>query len=574
MGKGRNISKSRAWVIVTVLTCAAIIGIGLGLGLGLKKVAESGSAKGEETTTVTPTSPSPLYSPPSPSPEGKYRFAAVAADNAECSKIGNHIMAVQGGSAVDAAIAAILCVGVHNMHSCGIGGGHFLTYYKRTSGKTYALVSREQAPAMATEDMFTSGKNASSTAGGKAIAIPGEVRGLYEAWKLGGRLPWKQLFQPAIKLCMQGFNVSKALSENMAGREVEFKNFTLFVQLITNPKTGKTYKEGETIKLPKLAQTLQVIADEGPNAFYNGSLTDNIVADIQEAGGIITKQDLANYTSLVGDALNFTLHGNYTAYSPPMPSSGAVYLFILNILNDFKFNPDTVSNVGSATTTWHRVTEAFKHAYSLRTQLGDNNVGSEAFRTYVAKLVKNMTDPSFGYARRQQINDSRTFGSDYYNPIFDSPWNDYGTAHLSVLGPDGDAVSITSTVNLQFGSKVIGNRTGIIFNNEMDDFSTPGTVNYFGVPASKANFIAPWKRPLSSMCPSIVVDGDGNVRLVIGASGGTRITTTTALATIEALQWNWSIKEAIDYPRIHHQLFPQELSVQRGFPQTARASVQ
>ncbi|XP_052225167.1 glutathione hydrolase 1 proenzyme-like [Dreissena polymorpha] len=452
-------------------------------------------------------------------------------------------MAVQGGSAVDAAIGAILCVGVHNMMSCGIGGGHFLTFYNRTSGKTYAVVSREQAPSMATEDMFTSGKNASSTAGGKAIAIPGEVRGLYEAWKLGGRLPWKQLFQPAIKLCMHGFN------------------------LITNNQTGKTYKEGETMKLPKLAQTLQVIADEGPEAFYNGSLADDIVADIQEAGGIITKQDLANYTSLVGDALNFTLHGNYTAYSPPLPSSGAVYLFILNILNDFKFNPDTVSNVVSATTTWHRVTEAFKHAYSLRTQLGDNNVGSEAFRTYVAKLVKNMTDPSFGYARRKQIDDSRTFGSDYYHPIFDSPWNDHGTAHLSVLGPDGDAVSITSTVNLFFGSKVIGSRTGIIFNNEMDDFSTPGTVNYFGVPASKANFIAPWKRPLSSMCPSIVVDGEGNARLVIGASGGTRITTTTALATIEALQWNWGIKQAIDYPRIHHQLFPQELSVQRGFPQ-------
>ncbi|KAH3883122.1 hypothetical protein DPMN_007072 [Dreissena polymorpha] len=170
MGSGRNISKSRAWVIVAILFCAVIVSLGLGLGFGLRK-SESATELVDGTTTATPLSNSPLYSPPSPSPEGKYRFAAVAADNAECSKIGNHIMAVQGGSAVDAAIGAILCVGVHNMMSCGIGGGHFLTFYNRTSGKTYAVVSREQAPSMATEDMFTSGKNASSTAGKKEYII-------------------------------------------------------------------------------------------------------------------------------------------------------------------------------------------------------------------------------------------------------------------------------------------------------------------------------------------------------------------------------------------------------------------
>ncbi|XP_052280993.1 glutathione hydrolase 1 proenzyme-like [Dreissena polymorpha] len=495
------------------------------MGLGRKKSEDSGLATDDGTTTATSPSNSPLYLPPSPSPEGKYRFAAVAADNAECSKIG------------------------------------------KSSCKTYAVVAREQAPSMATEYMFTADKNISSTAGGQAIAIPGKIRGLYEAWKLGGLLPWKQLFQPAIKLCRDGFSVSKPLSDHMAAKEAEFQNFTSFIQLITNPNTGKTYKEGEMMKLPKLAQTLQIIADEGPDAFYSGSLADDIVADIQEAGGIITRQDLANYTSLVGDALSFTLHGNFLAYSPPLPSSGAVYLFILNMLNDFKLTPDSVSNVASATTTWHRVTEVFKHAFSVRQQLGDNNVGSEAFRTYVAELVRNMTDPSFGYARRQQINDTRTFGSDYYHPIVDSAWEDHGTSHLSVLASNGDAVSITSTINTFFGSKVIGARTGIIFNNTMDDFSTPGTVNYFGVPASKANCIAPWKRPLSSMCPSIVIDGHCNVRLVIGASGGTRIITATALATIEALQFKWGIKEAIDYPRIHHQLFPQELEVHRGFPQ-------
>ncbi|KAH3790999.1 hypothetical protein DPMN_169208 [Dreissena polymorpha] len=225
--------------------------------------------------------------------------------------------------------------------------------------------------------------------------------------------------------------------------------FPGFKQLITNPSTGALYIEGEIMKLPKLARTFELIADKGPHAFYNGTLADDIVADIQEAGGIITKDDLANYTSLVEDALHFHLHDNNTVYSPPLPSSGAVYLFILNILKDYNFTADSVSNVAKATTTWHRVTEAMKHAYSLRTNLGDSTVGSDAFRTYVTKLVQNMTHPSFGFTHKQQIDDSRTFGSDYYKPIFHSAWEDHGTAHLSVIGPNGDAVSITSTTNLR-----------------------------------------------------------------------------------------------------------------------------
>ncbi|KAH3882881.1 hypothetical protein DPMN_006827 [Dreissena polymorpha] len=159
MEKAGTISTSRAWAIVTILFCAAIVAFGLGFGIGLQKSYHTGLASAPLI--------SPLFSPKSPSPEGKYRFAAVAADNAECSKIGNHVMAVQGGSAVDAAIAAILCVGIHNMQSCGIGGGHFLMYYNRHLDKMHSVVSREQAPSMATEDMFTSEKNSSSTAGKK-----------------------------------------------------------------------------------------------------------------------------------------------------------------------------------------------------------------------------------------------------------------------------------------------------------------------------------------------------------------------------------------------------------------------
>ncbi|WAR01462.1 GGT1-like protein [Mya arenaria] len=532
-----NISKARAWTIVTVLLCAALVGIGLGLGLGLRKSDSPPPPPSyTEQPGVTLPTPSPLYNPPSDSPEGKYRFAAVAADNDECSKIGNEVMAVQGGTAVDAAVAAILCVGVHNMMSCGIGGGHFLTYYNRSSGNVFSVIAREQAPSGADRDMFTADKNTSSTAGGLAIGIPGEIKGLYKAWELGGRLPWKQVLQPAVRLCKEGFKVGHALAvaiSESSGRF--FPDYPNLSNLLTNPATNSHYKEGDIMKAPKLGKTLETIAEEGPDAFYTGSLSQDIVADIREAGGIITAEDLANYTALVEEPLKFRLDSGHMVYSPRPPSSGAVYMFILNILNGFNFSNDSVSTVPEATKSWHRMVEAFKHAYSLRTQLGDNHVGTPAFREYVNELVRNMTDASFGEARRQMINDSTTFGTDYYQPMFSNVW-DHGTSHLSVVGPNGDAVSITSTVNLYFGSKVVGNRTGIVFNNEMDDFSTPGTINYFGVPASEANFIEPWKRPLSSMCPSLVVNSSGDVQLVIGASGGTRITPATAFAVIDGLR--------------------------------------
>ncbi|XP_052781988.1 glutathione hydrolase 1 proenzyme-like [Mya arenaria] len=474
-------------------------------------------------------------------------------------------MEVQGGTAMDAAVATVLCSSVQNMMSCGIGGGHFLTYYNRASGKVVTVNAREQAPSGADRDMFTAEKNTSSVTGGLAIGIPGEIKGLYKAWKLGGRLPWKQLLQPAIKLCKEGFKVGNALEAAIRSTSRFFPDFPNLRDLLTNPATNGIYKKGETMKAPKLAQTLETIAEEGPDAFYNGSLSANIAADIQDAGGIITEEDLANYTVRIEEPLTFRLDSGHVVYSPRPPSGGAVYLFILNILNEFRFSNDSVSTVPKAKRTWHRMVESFKHAYALRTQLGDNQVGTPAFRDYVDELVRNMTDPTFGAARRERISDCSTFEADYYQPMFFNIW-DNGTSHLSVLGPNGDAVSITSTINLFFGSKVVGTRTGIVFNNEMDDFSTPGTINSFGVPASEANFIEPWKRPLSSMTPSLVIDRNGDVQLVVGASGGTRIIPATALVTVATLDWDWGIKEAIDYPRVHHQLFPETLQIQTGFP--------
>ncbi|XP_053376277.1 glutathione hydrolase 1 proenzyme-like [Mercenaria mercenaria] len=500
--------------------------------------------------------------------EGRYRRAAVAADSKECSTIGVNIMRYQGGSAIDAAIASTLCSGVVNPQSCGIGGGHFLVYYNRNSGQVNTVIGREQAPLAATADMFTKDKNTSSQTGGKSIAVPGEIRGLYEAWKLGGRLPWKQLFQPTINLCRNGITVGRALRSAFVKEERFGEEFPAFKDFITNPKTGEIYQEGEVMIRPLLAKTLEVIADEGPQAFYEGSLTDAIIADISEADGIIIKDDLAQYTAPVKQPVVFNLDEKLRVFSPPPPSSGAVYQFILNVLKGFHFDISSVSTVDMATRTWHRIVEAFKHAFSLRSELGDSDIGSDEFMRSVDELVEKMTDPDFGETTRARISDSQTFESSYYGPeLLGISGSSMGTSHLSVLGPNGDAVSVTSTVNLFFGSKVFGTRTGIIFNDEMDDFSTPGTVNFFGVPSSSANFIVPGKRPLSSMSPSIIVDKWGDAQLVIGAAGGTRIITSTAQVTVETLLFNWEIKESIDYPRVHHQLFPPTLGVQQRFPQ-------
>ncbi|XP_060566040.1 glutathione hydrolase 1 proenzyme-like, partial [Ruditapes philippinarum] len=189
----------------------------------------------------------------------------------------------QGGSAIDAAIAATLCSGVVNPQSCGIGGGHFLTYYNRANGYVYSVIGRERAPLASTEDMFTEDKNTSSQLGGKAIAVPGEIQGFYEAWKIGGRLPWKQLFLPTINLCRKGITIGKALRRAITNTERFLEQFQSFRDFLTNPDTREIYQEGDTMFRPRLANTLEVIAEEGPNAFYGGSLTDSILAEIADS---------------------------------------------------------------------------------------------------------------------------------------------------------------------------------------------------------------------------------------------------------------------------------------------------
>ncbi|MEJ1288133.1 gamma-glutamyltransferase 5 [Cricetulus griseus] len=381
-------------------------------------------------------------------PDHVYSRAAVATDAKRCSEIGRDMLQ-EGGSVVDAAIASLLCMGLINAHSMGIGGGLFFTIYNSTTRKAEVINAREVAPRLASVNMFNSSRD--SEEGGLSVAVPGEIRGYQLAHQRHGRLPWARLFQPSIELARHGFPVGKSL-----GMALEKKR------------------------------------------------------------------------------------------------------------------------------------EVIEQTPALWPALGSRQV------------IRNMSSEFFAAQLQARISDGTTHPTSYYDPEFYSP-HDGGTAHLSVVSEDGSAVSATSTINLYFGSKVLSRDSGILFNNEMDDFSSPNFINQFGVPPSPANFISPGKQPLSSMCPSIIVDKDGKVQLVVGASGGTQITTSTALvyascltlpasislcpcsggcadilailsrqAIINNLWFGYDVKRAVEEPRLHNQLLPNTTTIEKDIDPVGR----
>ncbi|RUS90195.1 hypothetical protein EGW08_002074 [Elysia chlorotica] len=456
----------------------------------------------------------------------------------------------------------------------GIGGGFFMTIYDSATDTATSIDARETAPEKATEDMFH-GDYTVAASGPLSIAVPGEVKGYWHAHKHYGRLPWSKLFEPAIKMAEEGFPVPIGLDSAIQDDKDFLSTEPSFKEIFINKETGKLFRLNEMMRRPQLAKTLRIIGGEGLASMATSTLVKNAVADLEDIGAIVSKEDLINYEVLEKKPIVTTLDGGaLRVISPPPPSSGVVLSFMLNLLNGYDLKPDDIGSLDARILTYHRTIEAFKFAYAKRTALADEDFVD------VKELVANLTSKAYADDIRHLITDDRTHDYQYYGPSFYTP-ETHGTSHMSVVDQNGMAVSVTSTINGRFGARLRGLRTGIIWNNEMDDFSAPNITNGFGLPPSEANFIRPGKRPLSSMCPAVVVrsaGGDGGqpesddgqnkgreVRLVVGAAGGSMITSSVAWIMQHNLWLGKNIQEAIDLRRLHHQLLPPEVQYEEGF---------
>ncbi|KAL1281463.1 hypothetical protein QQF64_000266 [Cirrhinus molitorella] len=302
-------------------------------------------------------------------PSGEcYNKAAVAADAGTCSEIGRDILK-RNGSAVDAAIATLLCVSLVNAQSVGIGGGGVFTIYNASTGKVETINARETAPMTASQNMF--GEDPESAKAGLFIGTPGLLRGYEMAHKRHGRLQWKELFEPSIKLALDGFQIGKAMALAISETSDMILNNAALCKVFCGPHNNSVLKEKDTIRFPKLAETYKKIAEEGAEAFYDGSLTQDILDDIKAAGGIITREDLKGYKAVLNEyALNFTV-GKYIFHAPDAPFGGPVLALIFNILKGYNISSSSVSTTGNKTLTYHHVIEAFRFADAQKSKLGD-----------------------------------------------------------------------------------------------------------------------------------------------------------------------------------------------------------
>ncbi|MEP6653058.1 MAG: gamma-glutamyltransferase family protein [Myxococcales bacterium] len=540
--------------------------------------------------------------------------AAVASDNAQASAAGVAALKA-GGNAIDAACATALALGVVHPFASGIGGGGFAVVYLAKQRQAFALDFRERAPAAIRAEMFIKGGRADprlSREGGLAVAVPGEVRGLAELVRRAGKLPFSRCVAPAEQLARGTARVSWRLAELLRKEPVRPAGGAAGVGApvaagaASSPPTSaaptgrgavggaggaggaagapapspeetawreqglpalfggaRSLKEGDTFRRPELARTLARLRTRGADGFYKGETAAEIVKAVTGAGGVMTIEDLERYAPTERVPLQIQYRGLRVLTMPPPSSGGVALAETLGILAARYPDAAVLAKTGRESSAYlHVLTEATKHAFADRARhLGDAD--------FVKVPLEHLLAPAYHAELARRIKDVGVGSADSYGtPSAPADLHrDGGTTHLSVVDGEGNAVALTTTVNLGFGSKVVAGKTGILLNDQMDDFAMqPGVPNGFGLIGSAQNAVMPNKRPLSSMTPTIVLDGD-QVKLVVGAAGGPTIITATTQVLLNVVDWNMDAQAAIAAVRVHHQWFPEVLMVE---PELAR----
>ena len=469
----------------------------------------------------------------------------------------------KGGYAIDAAVAAAVTLGVVDGHNSGLGGGCFVLVYRK-DGTLIAIDGREMAPAAATRDMYLrDGKADTSLSqnGPLAVGVPGAVAAYDLASREMGKLPLAAALQSAADIAEQGFPIDRNYARNIRNAKEWLGKFPASRAMLLK-ENGEPYEEGETLRLPDLAKTYRGIAEHGTGWFYRGAFAKTVGDWMAANGGVLTAEDFAKYQPKKRQPVRTTYRDHeIIGFSPP--SSGGVHVGqILNILESFDLKAKLQSaDAAEESAGYHFIAEAMKLAFADRAHwLGDPDF---------AKVPRGLTDQSYADGLAAKIGVDRLAKVDAHGLPDDWQSNVYGkhTTHIATADSEGNWVAITATVNTTFGSKVTVPGTGLILNNEMDDFSAqPGVPNAFGLLGAEANAVEPGKRPLSSMSPTIVLK-DGKPVMTVGAAGGPKIITQAVLAIINFVDREMPLDECVAKPRLHHQWRPDRLLIEKGFPE-------
>lgn len=484
----------------------------------------------------------------------------VASEQALASKVGLDILKA-GGNAVDAAVAIGFALAVTLPNAGNIGGGGFMLVHDAKTGKTTALDFRETAPAGFHRDIYLDAQG--NVVDGKslythyAVGVPGTVAGMAHALKKWGSMPWARVIEPSIRLADQGFVVSDALARILEAEKENMGKWPATRAIFW--RGGAPLRAGDKLVQKDLARTLRVIAQKGPNAFYSGEIAQKIAKEMAPHKGALTLQDLRNYKVVEREPVMGEFRG-YTIATMPPPSSGGAHLVqMLNILERW---PLAQWGHNSAQTV-HYMAESMKLAFADRSEyMGDPD--------FVQIPLKGLTSRAYADQLAARIGDKAASAATI-RPGQPQPFESDQTTHYSTIDKAGNAVAVTYTLNTNFGSGIVATGTGIVLNNEMDDFSAkPGVANAYGLIGGEANAVQPGKRPLSSMTPTMVMK-DGKPWLITGSPGGPRIITTVMQVLLNTIEFGMNPAEATVALRVHHQWLPDELRIESGMsPDTIR----